>query len=132
MNNRIHSGYLIAVGASILLIVDGLAMAAAALYVAGSSGFSIWGLQRTFENPALPLALYAIWGMGIFGTVGAIISLTLFGFRARWFWTCLVITACLWLIFPPVHTIIGVLSLIILTSYRKSFPHGQEPITAAP
>jgi hypothetical protein len=132
MNDRIHTGYLLAIVASVLLLADGLAMAGATVYVASSSGLSFWGLHHTFQNPVLPLVLYAIWGLGIFGTVGAIISLTLFGFRARWFWSCLVGTACLWLVFPPIHTLLGVLALIILISHRKSFPHGQEPITAAP
>ena len=55
------------------------------------------------------------------------IAITIYGFRARWFWRCLVAASVMWLVSPPLHTIIGVIALIILIATKHAFLPGKEP-----
>lgn len=120
-----HGGYYLAVVSTVLLVTDGLLM----LITSALTGVYLWGPETTldglFTRSIFPVALYSIWGLGVFGTGGAICAIAVYGFRERWFWRWLVVASIMWLIFPPVHAIIGLISLIMLLSSRKHFVKRQ-------
>lgn len=76
-------------------------------------------LSQTTPSAALT---YGIWGLGVFGMLVAMAAITLFNFRERWFWRCMVTAAVLWLVFPPIPTLLGIIALILLFRYREAFP----------
>ena len=127
-----HSGHALAVTASSLLIADALLVAATFGAVLAFTWFDEPRVQQMFMSSPLPFALYLTWFLGVLGTAGAVVAIGVYGFRERWFWRCLIIAAAMWLVFPPIHTIIGLISLILLIGYRKAFPHHLETTAPAP
>ena len=74
-----------------------------------------------------PGILQFIWFMTVVGSALCIVAITIYGFRARWFWRCLVAASVMWLVSPPLHTIIGLIALIILIATKHTFLPGKEP-----
>jgi len=85
-----------------------------------------------FRSP-LPVFASMCYLGAVTGTAFAIVALVLYGYRARWFWACLVATAAMWVFAPPLFTIIGLISLMVLLRSREAFPHRPDPLsTPAP
>ena len=129
---RTQSGYVLAVLSSILLIGDVALLAATFATVFLATGFRGVELETLLMTSPLPLGIYALWALGLLGTVLAFVSIAVYGFRARWFWRCLVATACGWLAFPPLPTVLGLLALVLLFRFHHAFPKGVAPETDAP
>lgn len=107
--------------ASGLLLVDAAAIIALLVHLFFTTGFHGNAIAYLMNISALPLAVYGIWALGLFGTVGALVAIGLYGFRARWFWWCLMIAAVAWLVFPPIHSLLGLVGFILLLCSRKTF-----------
>lgn len=120
-----HAGHVTAITATAFLLVDFVVLVALGGGVAGRlmQGSDVVSIVR--DTP-LPIGIYVAWGLGIFGTVFAILAIFLYGFRERWFWRCLVAAAIAWLIFPPVLSVAGVISLVLLLRFRSAFPIRQN------
>jgi hypothetical protein len=107
---------------SIVLLISG----AFALIAAAAGLYSHWIVQKTAESVAtttpLPILFYATWGTAVLGLAGTVITLFVQGYRARWFWRCLCGAAILWALLPPVGTVVGVVTLILLLATRSKFP----------
>lgn len=127
-----HSGHGLALVSTILLVVDGILMVGATVMALNFMASSPHPLADLFSRSWFPLGLYVIWGLGVFGTAGAISAIALYGFRERWFWRWLVVVSVTWLISPPAHTVIGLISLIVLLSTRSKFPKHQTPTEPPP
>jgi hypothetical protein len=125
-----HAGHGAALVASVLLLADTvlLVFMGGGLLRGLSQGASI---SRLLDHTALPLEIYVAWALGIFGSIAAIAAIVLYGFRERWFWHCLLVASVSWLVFPPIHAVIGLLSLILLVRYRTAFPR-RLPSSASP
>lgn len=108
-------------GIDVLLLV--FLLTALAVHAAAGS------LHDFLTRPGFPLLLYAVWGLGVFGSAGAICAITVYGYRERWFWRWLVVASAAWLTLPPVHTVIGLVALAALIHHRSSFV--TEPSAAA-
>jgi hypothetical protein len=121
-----HAGHALAVAASSLLIADILLVVATFFIVLKRTWMDQEALEILIGNTPLPVAIYGMWALGVLGTAAAITAIALYGFRERWFWRCLIVAALMWLVFPPVHTLIGVISLILLFRFRKAFPVRQD------
>lgn len=126
MNTHKHAGHALAVTASSLLLADILLIAGTFLAVLNMTWLDEGALESLLTATPLPFAIYGAWALGVFGTAAAITAITLYGFRARWFWRCLMAAAAMWLIFPPVLTLIGVIALILLIRFRHTFPIRQD------
>lgn len=117
-----HRGYQLAVLASVFILADAVAVVA----MAGVAGWLYFvrksGAGEILRDTPLPLVIYAMWILAVAGSAAAIVSICLYGFRERWFWRCLVVGACAWLVFPPIHTLIGLVSLVVLLRFRGAFP----------
>jgi hypothetical protein len=88
---------------------------------------AIGGSLHDFLNqPGFPLLLYAVWGLGVFGSAGAICAITVYGYRERWFWRWLVVASAAWLALPPVHTVIGLVALVALFHHRSQFSERER------
>lgn len=127
-----HAGHALAVTASSILIVDAVLVAVTFGAVLAFTWFDEPRVQQMFTSSPLPFALYLTWFLGLLGSAGALVAIGIYGFRERWFWRCLIIAAAMWLIFPPIHTIIGLISLTLLICYRKAFPRHLDVMTPAP
>lgn len=93
MNSGTTPGFSIARVASILLLLDALLIIATALHLYVTTGFHLNALQVWMTSSRLPVVLYGIWALGLFGTVGALTAIVLYRYRSTWFWWCLVIAA---------------------------------------
>jgi hypothetical protein len=82
-------------------------------------------------HTAFPVTFYAAWICAVLGAVSTIVTLFVFGFRARWFWRILLAAAVLWATLPPLGTAIGILSLILLLGARRAFPLDSRDAPAA-
>ena len=106
---------------SALLLLDVFAIAICLVAVFYYTGFHANSLGYLLNESAFPAAVYVIWALGLFGTVGAIAAMALYGYRERWFWRCMVIAAVGWLVFPPIHSVLGLIALIVLLNSRRRF-----------
>lgn len=96
------------------------------IWVFSAVGLNFPAIERMFTSSPLPMLVYAGWALAIFGTVAAIASIVLYGYRERWFWRCMLAASIVWLAFPPVHFVIGLISLIVLIRTRRFFPKNQD------
>lgn len=126
MKTEKHAGHALAVTASSLLIVDILLIVSTFVVVLTRTWLDEEALRMYLGATALPFAIYGAWFLGVMGTTAAIAAICLYGFRERWFWRCLMVAAAMWLIFPPVHSLIGLIGLILLIRFRNAFPNHQE------
>jgi membrane associated rhomboid family serine protease len=108
-----------------------LAVLASLLLFAGCAAFVVAGVgllgsyvgdSPLLANGGLPLLIYLGWMSGVFGAIAALIAIVIYRFRQRWFWRCLVIASGVWLVFPPIFTVIGLVTLLVLVRYRMAFP----------
>lgn len=74
------------------------------------------------DTTPIPLITYLTWGVFVGGCTASVVAIALYGFRARWFWRCLVVAAIFWLLAPPAGTVVGIFALIVLIGSRKAFP----------
>jgi len=116
-------GSVIARIASTLLLIDAVLILVTAGNLFLTIGFQWNALQFFITSSRLPLVIYSMWALGLFGTVGAIIAIVLYNYRSTWFWWCLMIAGISWLVFPPIHSLLGLLGVIILFKVRRSFFH---------
>lgn len=127
-----EQGFTMALIASILLLATGLGSAiltSNVLYLMFAEHRSLDWIGTTTRLPTL---LQFIWFTMVLATAGIIVSLFIHGFRARWFWRCLVVASCMWIMSPPLHSVIGLISLIVLLNTRKYFPCERIPQASAP
>jgi hypothetical protein len=130
VENRWDAGHAVAVFASFVLLADTvlLVVLGGGLLAQLTGGTSSSDLVQT----ALPAGIYAAWAMGVFGSIAAIVAIVLYGFRARWFWRCLLIASATWLIFPPIHAVIGIIALVLLIRFRFAFPKRVSEVRSDP
>jgi hypothetical protein len=103
--------------ASTLFLLSGGFAVAAALQV-----FFANKIADTPMHTGFPLTFYAAWICAVLGAVSTIVTLFVYGFRARWFWRMLFFAAVLWATLPPLGTAIGIFSLVLLFATRRAFP----------
>lgn len=128
---RHPAGYFLALLASGMLLAASFLALGTVLYIA----FASWHqnvmpvLRELLSSTPLPLFVYLIWALSVFGSGAAIVAVALYNFRERWFWRCLLVASVLWLFLPPLHTVIGLISLILLLNLRHAFlsPAGGRP-----
>jgi len=129
MDAKRDDGHVLALIACGLLVTDVLLI----LMTAGAVQYSTWfrGLSASFllSSTPLPFALYTIWALGIFGAVAALAAIIFYNYHHHWFWRCLIVAAALFLLFPPIHTVIGIISLILLLRFRRTFSN-ESPLFA--
>jgi len=125
-----HPGHALAVTASSLILLDAVLVAGTFLTVLVLTSFHEPRLREMLATTPLPFALYLTWALAVFGTAAALVAIALYGFRERWFWRCLMVGAIMWLLFPPVHMLVGLISLILLIHFRKAFPKHLSPAAA--
>lgn len=89
-------------------------------------------LDSLLTTTPLPAALSLIFLATVGGTAASLVAIVLYGFRARWFWRCLVITSIFWLLAMPMGSVLGLIGLIVLLACRKHFPKGEAPVMASP
>jgi hypothetical protein len=132
MLDRIHGGYVIAVGASIALVASAFVFAVAfclTLYFALVEGRPF---ETLLHGSPLPVLFY-VAALGLIGGAAtSIVAVAVYGFRARWFWRCLMVAAILLLIAAPIGTVIAALGLVLLIRFRRQFPCEPVPATDAP
>ncbi len=111
--------WLIAADTFFLLLTFGL--------VAGFTHMHGPAIRQLLAESSLPLAIYGLWFVGVAASVAAILAIVLYDYRERWFWRWMLIGSLAWLVFPPVHALIGLGALILLLRNRSSFPkHAEE------
>ena len=125
---RTHKGYVLALSGSILLLTTAVATFVLVLRTA----FLMVSEQRTLGSimtgSMFPTVLQIMWFSMVVGSALRIVAIiTIYGFRARWFWRCLVAASVMWLVSPPLHTIIGIIALITLIATKQAFLPGREP-----
>lgn len=125
-----HPGYALALTASSLILLDAALLAGTFAAVLVQTSFYEPHLSEMLSTTPLPFALYLTWGLAVCGSAAAIVAILLYGFRERWFWRCMMLGAILWLFFPPVHMVIGLVSLILLIHFRGAFPKHLSPTAA--
>lgn len=81
------------------------------------------------DTTPIPLITYLTWGVFVGGCTASVIAIALYGFRARWFWRCLVVAAVFWLLAPPAGTVVGIFALLILLGSRRAFPLDEEELS---
>jgi hypothetical protein len=117
-------GHGLAVIACVLLLADSLVL----IY----AGAEFFGLLRRPDILAvsgaatLPVALYFAWALAVAGSVAALVATVLYQYRERWFWRCLVAAAVIWLAFPPVLSVLGLISLVVLIHSHPAFQGQRE------
>lgn len=104
-----------------LIIADTILMAVVGVTLLFLTGFGLSQLQTYMHSSPLPFVVYTVWALGVFGSAAAIVAIVLYRYRARWFWRCLIVASLLWLFFPPIHTLIGLVSLLLLIRFRDYF-----------
>jgi hypothetical protein len=109
---------LIALDTFLLLLVSGL--------IVSFSHFNVPAIRHMLAETPLPLAIYGLWLVGVAATAAAISAIFLFDFRERWFWRWMLVGSIAWLVFPPLHALIGLAALILLLRNRASFPKHAE------
>lgn len=126
-----HPGHTLALlsaaffGINILLIIG----VAAGFAVAAATGDATF--HDLLTRSAFPVLLYAAWGLGVFGSAGAICAVAIYGYRERWFWRWMIVASVSWLLMPPVHTVIGLVALAALVHHRSHFMN-RQPANAPP
>jgi len=116
-------GYALARLASGMLITAALLSFGLSIFIISST----WGqdfmevLKTMLSSTPLPLFLYLIWTLSIFGIGAAIVAITLYGYHSRWFWRCLSIASLLWLFLPPFHTMLGIIFIVLLLRFQGAF-----------
>jgi hypothetical protein len=124
---RTHKGYVLALSGSILLLTTAIAT----FVLVVRTAFLMMSEQRTLESimtgSMFPTILQIMWFTMVVGSALCIVAITIYGFRARWFWRCLVAASVMWLVSPPLHTIIGLIALIVLMATKQAFLPGKEP-----
>lgn len=108
-----------------MIVVDTILVVGIGVWVAIETGFRPGGLRDLLAGSALPALVFLAWALGIFATAAAVVAIALYGFRERWFWRILVLGCAAWLVFPPIHSLIGLLGLVLLIKNRSSFPRQQ-------
>lgn len=125
-----HPGHALARLSATILGIDVLLLV---FLMAGMLVHAAAGSLHDFLNrPGFPLLLYAVWGLGVFGSAGAICAIAIYGYRERWFWRWLVVASAAWLTLPPVHTVIGLVALVALLHHRSQFLRQQPPDASPP
>ena len=121
-----EEGASIAVVASLLLLVA----AASSVMLTIATGVLVGVEHRDMNwiatSTILPTVLQFVWLSMVVGTAGAVVALAVYGYRAKWFWRCMVAASVMWLVSPPLHSVIGLIALIALVKTRKSF--GEERV----
>jgi hypothetical protein len=128
--NGFSPGRNLAVVACVLLAIDTLVLAFAAA--------EFFGLLRGGDLPAvsgarnLPVALYFAWALSVFASIAVFAAIALYRYRERWFWRCLVAAAVVWLAFPPVLTVVGLVALIVLIHSYAAFKGRRGDVEHTP
>ncbi len=122
-----QAGRPLAVLASGLIALDTLFLVVTFGLVAFFTRFNEAQLRVALAESPLPLAIYAVWLIGVAATAAAIAAVILYDFRERWFWRWMLLGSVAWLVFPPVHALIGLVALVLLLSNRSAFPKRAEP-----
>lgn len=126
---RHPAGYFLAVLASCMLLAASFFALGTLAYIALASWHqnAMSVLRELLSTTPLPLFVYLIWALSVFGSGAAIVAIALYNFREPWFWRCLIVASVLWLFAPPLHTVIGLISLIVLLNLRHAFfPRGEK------
>ena len=126
MSTTVSPGRNLALLAGGLIIADTIIMVVAGMTLLYLSGFGVSQLQAYMHSSPLPFLVYTIWALGVFGSAAAIVAIVLYRYRAKWFWRCLIVASIAWLVFPPIHTLIGVVSLFLLIRFKHQF---DAPLT---
>ena len=126
MKTHKHAGHALVVTASSLLMADVLLIVVTFLAVLKLTWLDDEALRVLLDTTPLPAAIYGAWFLGVFGSAAAVAAIALYNFRERWFWRCLMVAAVMWLVFPPIHSLIGLIGLILLIRFRRAFPAHQE------
>jgi len=117
-----HPGRPLALLASGLIAVDTIFLLLTFGVVAAFTGFHLPALREMLSDTPLPLAIYGLWLVGVAASAAALLAIFFFDFRERWFWRWMLVGSVAWLVFPPVHALIGLAALILLLRNRSSFP----------
>lgn len=124
-SERTRGGYGLALVGSITL----LSTAAAAFALSTRVAYLFLIEQRSLDSIAtsqtLPELLQLIWFLTLAAGAGCIVAIFAYDFRALWFWRCLVVASCISLLSPPLHTISGLIALVVLFHTRKAFFRGR-------
>ncbi len=131
-HRRKHAGYGLAVVACGLIVAETVLLVITALAVGWQTGFEGAALRQMIATTPLPLGIYLLWAGGVMASAAAVIAVLVYGFRERWFWRYLVVGSAAWLVFPPVHSIIGLLALLLLLKNRAYFPEHLPTRAAGP
>ena len=83
-------------------------------------------LEDSLSRTPLPAAVFLVWFAGIAATASALVTIMIYNFRERWFWRFLIVGSLAWLAFPPLHSLIGLFSLILLLRNRRNFPEIRD------
>jgi len=121
MKTTVSTGKSLALLAGGLIIADTILMVVGGLTLLFLTGFGLSQLQVYMHSSPLPFLVYIAWALGVFGTAAAIVAIVLYRYRAKWFWRCMIAASIMWLFFPPIHTLIGLLSLFLLIHFRGEF-----------
>lgn len=112
--------------------MDTALLASMGIWVGVQTGFRSGAVRELLSASALPVLVYTAWALGIFASAATVVSIFLYGFRERWFWRVLVVGCSAWLVFPPIHSLIGLLGLVLLWKNQKAFPVHQSPEELGP
>lgn len=116
-----EEGASIAVVASFLLLVAAASSVVLTIATGVLVGVGHRDMNWIATSTILPTVLQFVWLSMVVGTAGAVVALAVYGYRARWFWRCMVAASVMWLVSPPLHSVIGLIALIALVKTRKSF-----------
>lgn len=132
MLNQRDSGRHLALLGSVMLLCSAtiiIGIISTALYFHFALGRP---LDYLLHTTPLPAVASLTWLFTVGGSAASIVAIVIYGFRARWFWRCLVATSVLWLFAPPIHFVIGLISLVVLIGAQRAFPKTEVPLVAAP
>lgn len=129
MNHRIEQGRGLAVAGSLILISSAAGSSLLGLFtlLALTRGQSLGDIVFAGSLPWLASICYLA---AVVGTALVIVALLVYGYRARWFWGCLMATAILWIMAPPLLMVIGLIALVVLLRLRDRFPHHPSTATS--
>ncbi len=120
-----EEGASIAVVASLLLLVAAASSVVLTIATGVLVGVEHRDMNWIATSTILPTVLQFVWLSMVVGTAGAVVALAVYGYRARWFWRCMVAASVMWLVSPPLHSVIGLIALIALVKTRKAFVDGR-------
>ncbi|MEO8205037.1 MAG: hypothetical protein ABI615_02575 [Chthoniobacterales bacterium] len=128
---RHPNGYYAAVAGSVLIVGAAVMLVLTTAYffvlIARAPDHSLAAVNTS----SLPILTYLCWMGTIAGSAASILAIAVYRFRSRWFWRCLVTASVVWLAAPPIGTVIGLITLIVLISFRSSFEYTHtEPPTS--